>query len=62
MTDEPISPAEGHDVDEAVMDLLAEHVPITLLVDLADAPQSEALLEAEGLPDDPWWEHGPGHR
>lgn len=62
MTDDPTPPAEGHDVDEAVMDLLAEHVPITLLVDLAEAPQSEALLEAEGLPDDPWWEHGSGHR
>ena len=61
MTDE-IAPTEGHGVDEAVMDLLAEHVPITLLVDLADAPESEALLEAEGLPDNPWWEQGGDRR
>ncbi|WP_213282768.1 hypothetical protein [Cellulomonas hominis] len=42
---------------EVVMDLLAEHVPLTLLADLAVAePRSEAILAAEGLPDDAWWE------
>ena len=42
---------------EAVMGLLAEHVPLTLLADLAVAePRSEAILQAEGLPDDAWWE------
>jgi hypothetical protein len=51
----------AHEVDEnaaeAVMDLLAEHVPLTLLADLAAAePRSEAILQAEGLPDDAWWE------
>jgi hypothetical protein len=51
----------AHGVDEnaadAVMDLLAEHVPLTLLADLAVAePRSEAILQAEGLPDDAWWE------
>ncbi len=56
-------PAEGAAVDApaqdatgAVMDLLAEHVPLTLLADLAVAePRSEAILRAEGLPDDAWW-------
>jgi hypothetical protein len=41
-----------------VMDLLAEHVPLALLADLA-APSdvvSTQILESEGLPDDPWWE------
>lgn len=44
------------EVDEAVMDLLAGHVPLTLLVDLADVPASEELLAEEGLPDGSWWE------
>lgn len=39
-----------------VMDLLAEHVPLTLLADLAVAePESEAILRSEGLPADAWW-------
>ena len=39
-----------------VMDLLAEHVPLTLLADLAVAePGSEAILRSEGLPKDAWW-------
>ncbi|MFC5381730.1 hypothetical protein [Aquipuribacter nitratireducens] len=41
------------------MDLLHEHVPLTLLVDLVDAPPSEQVLVEEGLPDEPWWQ--PGH-
>lgn len=42
----------------SVMDLLAEHVPLALLADLAapDGPVSQAILETEGMPDDPWWE------
>lgn len=48
--------ADGGDA-ASVMDLLAEHVPLTLLADLAVAePRSEAILQAEGLPDDAWWE------
>lgn len=47
----------GDDAAGAVMDLLAEHVPLTLLADLAAAePRSEAILQAEGLPEDAWWE------
>lgn len=48
-----------HAVDEAVMDLLADHVPLTLLVDLVDAPRSEQVLVEEGLPADSWWEQVP---
>lgn len=44
-------------VDEAVMDLLHDHVPLTLLVDLVDAPPSEQVLVEEGLPEQRWWEH-----
>lgn len=42
----------------SVMDLLAEHVPLALLADLAapDGPVSQAILETEGIPDDAWWE------
>jgi hypothetical protein len=53
----------GGDATGVVMDLLAEHVPLTLLADLAAAePRSEAILAAEGLPEDAWWEgeDGPG--
>ncbi len=48
----------------AVMHLLAEHVPLTLLADLAAAePRSDAILRAEGLPAEAWWEGDgpPGH-
>ncbi|RMI14243.1 hypothetical protein EBM89_01210 [Cellulomonas triticagri] len=61
MVDDEAKTADGRDVPAqdaaAVMDLLAEHVPLTLLADLAVAePRSEAILRAEGLPDDAWWE------
>ena len=49
-------PATTEDASGTVMDLLAEHVPLTLLADLAVAePRSEAILRAEGLPEDAWW-------
>lgn len=40
------------------MDLLADHVPLSLIMDLAmpTGPRSDELLAEEGLPDDPWWE------
>lgn len=43
-------------VDEAVMGLLHDHVPLTLLVDLVDAPPSEQVLVEEGIPAQRWWE------
>ena len=52
---------------EQVMDLLAEHVPLALLVDLItpECPASADILRAEGRPDDAWWEPddhvAPGH-
>jgi len=46
-------------MDDAVMDLLHDHVPLTLLVDLVDAPASQQVLLEEGLPDEPWWDQVP---
>lgn len=40
--------------------LLAEHVPLTLLVDLvAPVVTSAELADEEGLPVAPWWGQGP---
>lgn len=43
---------------EQVMDLLAGHVPLALLVDLItpEGPASADILRTEGMPDDAWWE------
>ncbi|MGV8967268.1 MAG: hypothetical protein ACOH2F_13440 [Cellulomonas sp.] len=43
---------------EEFLGLLAEHVPLALLADLAapSGPGSSEILRAEGLPDDAWWE------
>ncbi len=48
-------------VDEEVMGLLHDHVPLTLLVDLMAAPASEQVLLEEGMPDEPWWESPARH-
>ena len=50
-----------HAVEQAsaeMMALLSEHVPLALLVDLAEpaGPPSPAILEDEGLPEVAWWE------
>jgi hypothetical protein len=45
-------------VSADMMRLLGEHVPLTLLADLAerDGPPSPVILENEGLPEVAWWE------
>lgn len=45
-----------------VMRLLSEHVPLTLLADLAQptGPDSPDILEHEGLPDVAWWDPDAG--
>ncbi|GAA2725238.1 hypothetical protein [Cellulomonas aerilata] len=55
----PSEPDDGP-VPEQVMDLLADHVPLALLMDLVtpDGPDSADILAAEGMPDDAWWEPG----
>ena len=45
------------DRTSVVHELLAEHVPLALLVDLvAPGVSSEEILKEEGLPEEPWWE------
>ena len=50
----------GVDTTQHAQELLAEHVPLTLLVDLLTpaAPTSDELLAEEGLPDEAWWDEG----
>jgi hypothetical protein len=48
---------DNDDDTQPVKDLLAEHVPLALLVDLVTPEQtSTEILESEGLPDVAWWE------
>ena len=58
--DRPAAPAVGEPSDSATQpakDLLAEHVPLALIVDLVNPEATSAeILESEGLPDVPWWE------
>jgi hypothetical protein len=51
-------PTTAHRDPEQVMDLLADHVPLALLMDLVtpEGPASADILRAEGMPDDAWWE------
>jgi hypothetical protein len=53
-------PAEqiGERASAEAMGLLSEHVPLTLLADLAhpEGPRSPEILRAEGLPKVAWWE------
>ncbi|GAA3813328.1 hypothetical protein [Cellulomonas soli] len=46
------------DDTQSIKDLLAEHVPLALLVDLLGAERrtSSEILAEEGLPEDAWWE------
>jgi len=42
---------------EPVMEMLSEHIPLSLIMDMAspDGPHSAELLESEGMPDEEWW-------
>ncbi|QCB94085.1 hypothetical protein [Cellulomonas shaoxiangyii] len=50
----------GVDAMQHAQELLAEHVPLALLVDLLTptGDTSADLLAAEGLPEDAWWQDG----
>ncbi|WP_028049129.1 hypothetical protein [Cellulomonas sp. URHD0024] len=52
-----VQATDADDTTQPVKDLLAEHVPLALLVDLV-APESTSaeILESEGLPEVAWWE------
>ena len=45
--------AEG----EQLIEMLAEHVPISLIMDLSGpaGPDSRDILDTEGAPDGTWW-------
>jgi hypothetical protein len=56
MTEHDSTPAPAENT-QVVRDLLAEHVPLALIVDLATPEATSAqILESEGLPDEAWWE------
>lgn len=58
--DVPDGPLVDEDAARQAEDLLAEHVPLTLLVDLvAPVVTSADLVDEEGLPATPWWRQGP---
>jgi hypothetical protein len=42
---------------EQVMELLEEHVPLSLLMDLVapTGPDSQDILDTEGAPEQAWW-------
>ena len=44
-------------MSEPVMEMLSEHIPLSLIMDMAspDGPHSAELLESEGCPDQEWW-------
>lgn len=60
-SESPVEPQRAEafeNTDTGVMDLLHEHVPLSLLMDLSSpsGPNSEAILDEEGAPEDEWWE------
>jgi hypothetical protein len=50
--------AFAHGGEEMVMEMLQEHVPLLLLLDLTDpaGPGSAEILQEEGAPESRWWE------
>ncbi|WP_456844554.1 hypothetical protein [Cellulomonas sp. P5_C6] len=59
MNDTTKVPDDGEST-QPVRDLLAEHVPLALIVDLVTPEAtSEEILESEGLPADAWWDQAP---
>jgi hypothetical protein len=48
---------EAASAPEQVMELLEEHVPLSLLMDLVapTGPDSQDILNTEGAPEQAWW-------
>jgi hypothetical protein len=48
---------EAPSAPEQVMELLEEHVPLSLLMDLVapTGPDSQDILDTEGAPEQAWW-------
>ncbi len=53
-----VSSPDAPEGDEKVMEMLQEHVPLSLLLDLTEpsGPESEEILAAEGEPQTRWWD------
>jgi hypothetical protein len=53
-------PRAAAPADARVMDLLSRHVPLSLIMDLSApaGPDSAAICDAEGEPEQPWWDAG----
>jgi hypothetical protein len=56
--DVPESTTGDAHAESDVMGLLSERVPLSLIMDLTApaGPDSEAILDEEGEPEDAWWE------
>jgi len=56
-TSSPAATPQQTDADTPVMDLLGEHVPLSLIMDLSEpaGPDSADILHTEGQPDGAWW-------
>ena len=54
----PHQPERRDDATEQTKELLEEHVPLSLIMDLTapDGPHSKEILDAEGAPEQAWWE------
>jgi hypothetical protein len=41
----------------SVLELLGEHVPLSLIIDLTspDGPDSQNIMDVEGAPEQDWW-------
>ncbi len=55
-----ITPSDTAGAADHVKELLEEHVPLSLIMDLTapDGPHSRDILDAEGAPEQAWWEQG----
>lgn len=53
-------PFSGDPADRQVMEMLSQHVPLSLIMDLSApaGPDSTAICDAEGEPEQPWWDAG----
>ncbi|WP_426566178.1 hypothetical protein ACPPVT_06380 [Angustibacter sp. McL0619] len=42
---------------DSVLELLGEHVPLSLIIDLTapEGPDSQNIMDVEGAPDQAWW-------
>ncbi|GAB3596132.1 hypothetical protein GCM10027446_22540 [Angustibacter peucedani] len=56
----PTEDAFDAPAEQQLKGLLEEHVPLSLIMDLTapGGPPSREILDAEGVPEQAWWEQG----